>query len=290
MFRYAVVIAACATAGLMAPATAQDKPAAGDALKADAAALQGRWERVMSTEASLLGKAKRAVKEFQGDKETVTWYADDGTVIRSHRVTFKLSQSGPVRVYTFSEMEVLDGLGKGQKPSGGGSFIYRVEDGELVEVGGLLIGEEFRRSAPYIARWKKAGAEPAAVAVAVEGDMKAAQGVWSFESQEGNGERSSANLLKPLTLTIEGNTFTIKLGDEVVQAGTQTFDATRTPKAVDATITRGQGKGQKMLGIYKLDGDALTVCFDPDGKKRPTEFKAGAGSGTFMNVHKRVKK
>ena len=47
-----------------------------------------------------------------------------------------------------------------------------------------------------------------------------------------------------------------------------------------------------MLGIYELDGDGdtLKVCFDPEGKKRPAEFKAPEGTGYFFNVHKRVKK
>ncbi len=34
----------------------------------------------------------------------------------------------------------------------------------------------------------------------------------------------------------------------------------------------------------------LKVCFDPEGKKRPTEFKSASGSQTFVAVHKRVKK
>jgi hypothetical protein len=45
-----------------------------------------------------------------------------------------------------------------------------------------------------------------------------------------------------------------------------------------------------MLGIYEIDGDTLKVCFDPQGKVRPTEFKSAPGSENFVNVHKRVKK
>ena len=45
-----------------------------------------------------------------------------------------------------------------------------------------------------------------------------------------------------------------------------------------------------MLGIYEFAGDTLKACFDPQGKKRPTEFKSPAGSEIFLNVHKRVKK
>jgi hypothetical protein len=31
------------------------------------------------------------------------------------------------------------------------------------------------------------------------------------------------------------------------------------------------------------------LCFDPEGKTRPTEFKSPPGSKNFVNVHKRVK-
>jgi len=38
-------------------------------------------------------------------------------------------------------------------------------------------------------------------------------------------------------------------------------------------------------GIYKLEGDTLTICTDEDG--RPTEFTANAGSGRQLMVLKR---
>jgi hypothetical protein len=40
---------------------------------------------------------------------------------------------------------------------------------------------------------------------------------------------------------------------------------------------------------YRISGDTLKVCFDPEGKKRPTQFKGASGSQTLV-VHKRVKK
>jgi hypothetical protein len=55
-------------------------------------------------------------------------------------------------------------------------------------------------------------------------------------------------------------------------------------------VAEGLNKGAVMLGIYEISGDTLKVCFDPEGKKRPTEFKSASGSQTFVNVHKRVKK
>ena len=76
----------------------------------------------------------------------------------------------------------------------------------------------------------------------------------------------------------------------MIQVGTQKLDPSKSPKTIDVTMTEGPSKGTVMLGIYEIDGDTLKVCFDPHGKKRPTEFKSAPGSQTFVNVHKRVKK
>ena len=37
-----------------------------------------------------------------------------------------------------------------------------------------------------------------------------------------------------------------------------------------------------MLGIYELKGDTLRVCFDPKGKKRPTDFASKSGHMTAV--------
>jgi uncharacterized protein (TIGR03067 family) len=119
------------------------------------------------------------------------------------------------------------------------------------------------------------------------------QGTWTFESVEVDGKKESSawgEKLKNLKITFAGNKFTVKKGDKVVQAGTQKLDPSKSPKAVDATVTEGNGKGRKMLGIYEIEGDTLKVCFDPEGKKRPTEFKSTAGSSTVLIVHKRARK
>ena len=93
-----------------------------------------------------------------------------------------------------------------------------------------------------------------------------------------------------MTVTFEGDKFTVKKGEEVIQVGTQKLDASRSPKTIDVTVVEGLSKGAVMLGIYEISGDTLKVCFDPEGKKRPTEFKSAAGSQTFVAVHNRVKK
>jgi uncharacterized protein (TIGR03067 family) len=126
--------------------------------------------------------------------------------------------------------------------------------------------------------------------VDLEKEVGRFQGAWTFESSESGGKKLPIDELKGLTLIFEGDKHTVKKGDKVIQVGTQKLDPTKSPKTIDVTLAEGPIKGTVMLGIYEIDGDTLKVCFDPQGKKRPTEFKSAPGSDDFVNVHKRVKK
>ena len=123
----------------------------------------------------------------------------------------------------------------------------------------------------------------------VENELKILRGTWTFESVEAGGKEVPAAQFKGITVTFEGDKYTVKKGDEVIQAATQKLDPSKSPKTLDVTVAEGPNKGAVMLGIYEISGDTLKVCFDPEGKKRPTQFKKTSGSQTSV-VHKRVKK
>ena len=124
----------------------------------------------------------------------------------------------------------------------------------------------------------------------LEKEARKFQGTWTFESSVTGGEELPADDLKMFVVIFEGDKHTVKKGDEVIQVGTQKLDPSKSPKTIDVTMVEGPHKGMVMLGIYEIDADTLKVCFDPEGKKRPTEFKSASGSKNFVNVHKRVKK
>jgi uncharacterized protein (TIGR03067 family) len=120
-------------------------------------------------------------------------------------------------------------------------------------------------------------------------DQERFQGTWTFVSLEQGGKQALQNGVTQ-TITFQGDKFTVKAGDTVVQAGTQKLNAGKNPRTADASVTEGEGKGTTMLGIYRLEGDVFVACFNPQGKKRPTEFKAPADSGYFLLVAKRAQK
>lgn len=123
----------------------------------------------------------------------------------------------------------------------------------------------------------------------MEKELKQLQGSWTFESVEAAGNKLPSEQFKGITVTMDGEKYTVKLGDQVVEAAKQKIDPSKSPKTMDITVTEGPNKGKSYLAIYEINGDTLKVCFDPEGKKRPTEFKGDVGSQTLV-VHKRVRK
>jgi uncharacterized protein (TIGR03067 family) len=123
----------------------------------------------------------------------------------------------------------------------------------------------------------------------VEKELKKFEGTWTFESIEAGDKEVPVSEFKGVTVTFAGDKYTVKKGDDLIQAATLKLDPSRSPKTLDVTVTEGPNKGVVMPGIYEISEDTLKVCFDPDGKKRPTDFKSRSGSQTLV-VHKRMKK
>jgi len=121
-------------------------------------------------------------------------------------------------------------------------------------------------------------------------DMEKMQGEWTMASGERNGQAIPDEFVQSLKRTIKGNQYTVKREDEVINGGTYTIDATKSPKAIDLKVTEGQAAGQEMHGIYELDGDTIKICYANPGKPRPTEFTAKEGSEQTLATWKRAKK
>ena len=90
----------------------------------DAAKLQGRWERGPGPGDA---EAARAVKEVKGDRETVTYYNKDGSVIQVATARFRLRANGPARIYAYYDWVVTEGADKGKRTEGPVTYLYRVE-------------------------------------------------------------------------------------------------------------------------------------------------------------------
>jgi uncharacterized protein (TIGR03067 family) len=109
-------------------------------------------------------------------------------------------------------------------------------------------------------------------------DQTKMQGTWHDTSN------------KDSTVVIKGNTMKLMLGQAVLHDLTFKLDAGKSPRRIDLTIAQGMGKGQRMLGIYKFDGDKLVIAYPlPQftggklvfGQPRPRAFPAMKGGTSF---------
>jgi len=110
---------------------------------------------------------------------------------------------------------------------------------------------------------------------ALAGDLAKLQGQWTatFGPQK-----------IVVVLTIKGNgvvlAFTRPDGQPIESKGEIKIDESAKPeKTLDWVnfTTRTGDTAPANLGIYKLNGDAITICNGGPGNERPTEFKAGEG-------------
>jgi uncharacterized protein (TIGR03067 family) len=107
------------------------------------------------------------------------------------------------------------------------------------------------------------------------------KGKWVVTSVESCGERLSAGDEKPVVWEFRRRDVEITLTGEDGRAGRSvvypvTTDSTKQPKELDASAPLNQKLG--FTGIYKLDGNTLTICWNP-GVFRPHAFKSSKGNG-----------
>ena len=116
-------------------------------------------------------------------------------------------------------------------------------------------------------------------------DPELIQGTWEIVGLESGGKAQSDKSFK-------GNTFTFSKGKSAATAVlaerphpkvefTYSLDPTKAPKEINLTT-----KGNKAFGIYKLDGDNLTICISLGGS-RPGEFATRVGGDTELFTLKR---
>jgi uncharacterized protein (TIGR03067 family) len=112
-------------------------------------------------------------------------------------------------------------------------------------------------------------------------------GLWELESAEGGKQQQAKKREGPLRYRFDKDTWVVLEGDkEVVGARQFTFDPKAKPATLDFKIEQGPAE---VLGIYKIEGDKLTICKSFPGETRPTTFGVQPGSRDYLMVFRRVK-
>jgi uncharacterized protein (TIGR03067 family) len=112
-------------------------------------------------------------------------------------------------------------------------------------------------------------------------------GEWAGEKAEAGG--------MPLPVPAGGITMEFTADGKVViregakppETGGYTADPKKTPAEIDLTPS-AKGKDITLVGIYKVEGDTLTLCLGIAGK-RPDKFESPAGADCMLMTLKRAK-
>lgn len=129
----------------------------------------------------------------------------------------------------------------------------------------------------------------AAIAADNDAETKALAGTWRIAAAILDG-RDHLEDFEGMSLVLRGNEFHVQLPG-IKDSGTFTIEPSKSPKWIDIkTGAKGPFMGKTLPGIYKLDGDTLTVCCQADAKARPTAFEARAKTRNMLLTYQREKK
>jgi uncharacterized protein (TIGR03067 family) len=110
------------------------------------------------------------------------------------------------------------------------------------------------------------------------GDKGAAtiEGNWIATGALAKGKKiSEEQAAKAMVVMVfKDGKFTISIGGKPREAGTYKVNAAAKPAAIDFAIGEGRDKGKTRLGIFKVEGEMLTIAVvDTDVKTRPQGFE-----------------
>jgi uncharacterized protein (TIGR03067 family) len=235
-------------------------------------AVAGVWvvEKAALNGADATAGLKAYTLTLDGDTYTL---ADNGT-----------RDKGTIKVDGTKSPKTMDITGGEGSPFKGKTFpcIYEVKDGKLT----ICYGMDFQTRPTEFTADKDS---KRMLAVYVRADAQAPTGEWVVESAEMAGQ-SLTEHLKGMKYSAADGKYTARLGERT-ETGAYKFDPKKSPKELDISPADGPHKGKTMPAIYEVTGETMRVCYDQDGKDRPTKFKTSPDRPkTILLVFKRAGK
>jgi uncharacterized protein (TIGR03067 family) len=120
-------------------------------------------------------------------------------------------------------------------------------------------------------------------------ELKALEGDWGVAWLEAGGKKHEPEKGEKAVLTLKGTKWTFPITNE--KGAVTALDPSCNPKLIDLKGIRMGREAIIQEGIYKIEGDTLTIVFyQGKDKKRPTNFDTPTEAGTVLFVLKRVKR
>jgi uncharacterized protein (TIGR03067 family) len=145
---------------------------------------------------------------------------------------------------------------------------------------GIALEKLVRGKTPLKVRKTKV-AEPSGPATECEGEWQMLSGVM-------NGAAMDAATVEWVKRVTHGNQTIVVAGPQTMMKVEFSLDASTSPARIDYLNLHGPAKGKRQQGIYRLEGDVLTVCMGAPGGARPGEFTSVKGDGRTLTAWKRI--
>lgn len=124
---------------------------------------------------------------------------------------------------------------------------------------------------------------PAAVKQALEKQ----QGTWLAFSSRRDGNDADPEIVRTIERVVKDDKAVWSRDGKRFAGSSIVLDPTTDPASIDVIPDGGPHRDQHVLGIYKLDGDQLSICMADAGKPRPKSFSAEAGETQTLQTFKR---
>lgn len=121
-------------------------------------------------------------------------------------------------------------------------------------------------------------------------DAKLLQGTWKAVAVVDNGKKYSPGMYDGIQMVVRGDEFVIVWAKNLQVPTKFTLDTTKNPHHIDLVATQGAVKGNKVPGLYSLDGDTLLLCLSLFQENvRPAERKSEPGKRMMFFKLERTK-
>jgi uncharacterized protein (TIGR03067 family) len=122
---------------------------------------------------------------------------------------------------------------------------------------------------------------------AVKKALTEQQGTWITKSSIFDDKPAPQALVRSIKRIVTDDHAVWERDGKRFAGTTITLGPDKDPKTIDVLPDGGPKRGERVLGIYKLEGDTLTICMAGPGQPRPNIFKAAKGSGHTLRMFQR---